>query len=50
MQTNANRTQPPASKALRPYTPPSIERVAITKTETGSSNPTEFMAIVGPTS
>lgn len=39
-----------AGNALRPYTPPTIERVAITKTETGSANPTEFMAIVGPTS
>lgn len=32
------------------YHAPLIERVDISKTETGAVNPTEFLAIIGPTS
>jgi len=30
------------------YSTPKIDKVAISKTETGAANPTEFLAIVGP--
>lgn len=40
-----------AQKTSRPaYKAPQIERVDISKTETGAINPTEFLAIIGPTS
>lgn len=32
-----------------PYATPKIDKVAISKTETGVDNPTEFLLIVGPT-
>mgnify|MGYP001791589093 CR=1 FL=1 len=32
------------------YEAPRIDRVDISKTETGVLNPTEFLAIIGPTS
>ena len=40
----------PTSTPKRAYIAPAIEQLPIAKTETGSLNPTEFLAIIGPTS
>ena len=37
------------NQARRAYSAPKIERVSISKSETGVLNPTEFLAIIGPT-
>jgi hypothetical protein len=39
-----------SSNARRAYAAPAVERMDISKTETGVINPTEFLAIIGPTS